>query len=435
MFTNEQAKARAFEAATTAANAGLASYEQAHPFAVVIPGKSSASILMVAEHEGRKKVLLAKRVRHDWWGNFGGKADDTDKTLLNAAAREANKESMGIYHALADDLIKAPSHDLIKGGSNPDALHRMYLLKTDYKDPTIFMEELGKQTATHSQEYTDFAWVDVDALLGLVQANLDAPNDPAKEQQYSLTVGGQMIYIHHPLMDMLRQAPVVAWLQSLQSKQPIIRKIHTQGSIGCAISASADILLTPLDKKAARKAAVEVKKLEKQIKEVREFGVVGAALDTAHERAVEASTKARGFFQYPPPPFFDPRAEALERLYHLTSNDMMRFRTLGNEQIRIHAAARASRIHSAEEIVIGHLPEQTATDAYLKWSLEKKGQTYTEGHDQQNIYNFLKDVSSDISSSYAEELNPTDVASTVPEVVGYKRVLLDAMAEERKMKD
>ena len=47
-------------------------YRQAHPFAVVIPNKSSASILIVAEDGGKKKVLLGRRVSHAWWGNFGG---------------------------------------------------------------------------------------------------------------------------------------------------------------------------------------------------------------------------------------------------------------------------------------------------------------------------------------------------------------------------
>ncbi len=394
-------------------------YEQTHPFAVVIPGKSSASILMVADQDGRKKVLLGKRVRHDWWGNFGGKADDGDKTLLNAAVREVREESMGIYHVMADDLVKAPSHDLIRGGSNPDALHRMYLMNVEHKDPTLFMTELGKQTDGHKKEYTDFAWVDVSTLSELVHSHLDTPNDLSNEKQYVLTVDGKEVFIHHPLMDMLRQAPVVEWLESL-SKNKKITATNTQGSIGYDVSAAA--------------VPPKVKKLRKL-----------SSSDRIHYETKEEEVPDR---EYPRPPFFDPRAEELGRIYSLTARhvDLMtgiknhrRVHSVSSiESIRIHVVSSGTA-SSGEHSTL--LPEQTATDAHLRWSLEQKRVHYVAGNDQLNIFNFLKDVSS-LSSSYCEELNPAstpaDVApSSAPVEVGtdFKRILLSAVAEERKMKD
>lgn len=328
-------------------------YEQAHPLSVVIPNKSSASILMVADHMGHKKVLLGKRVRHKWWGNFGGKADDEDKTLCNAAAREVNEESMGLYHIMADNLIDTPFHDLIKGGNQPDALHRMYLLSSDYQEPAKFMAALAIQNNEHSKEYTDFVWVNIGDLFTMVRKNLKVANQ-TNEKQYVLSVGNKTIFIHHPLMDMLRQAPVLTWLEALSTNQPV-RQIRTQGSIGTIIPA---IKRDPL------------------------------------------------------PAFFDHRAEELEKIHHTMTKHL----------------ALMTEIKQKPLLIQTILPIQTASDAHLKWSLEQKGQPYVPGNDPQNIYLFLKHVGT-VSSAYCEKCKPGTKKSD------YQTALLDAMTEERKMKD
>ncbi|RZI45959.1 NUDIX hydrolase [Candidatus Finniella inopinata] len=381
-------------------------YRQAHPFAVVIPNKSSASILIVTEHNGRKKVLLGKRVRHDWWGNFGGKADDEDKTLLNAAVREVSEESMGLYHVLTDDLVQAPFHDLIKGGDLPDALHRMYLLEgRDYIDPSIFKTALRGQTDEHSQEYTDFAWVDVADLLALVKTFQSTPNQTDNENQYVLKDDKRRdISIHHPLMDMLRQAPVVAWLEALTSNVKV-KPSHTQGSIGSTV-----------------------------LKDPRRPS------------------------WYPSPPFFDPRAEEGEKLYNLMTKhlDLMTQVKQKGEKIReilkpIEPSTTSARASSSSASSMTFKEEEaqgsagsstsagdlsrteTATDTHLKWSLEQAGIKYTQGNDQKNIYLFLKDVST-ISKGYCEEFNPAS-GTCAPGTISYKCMLLEAVAEERNMKN
>ena len=377
-------------------------YMQAHPFAVVIPNKSSASILIVTEHAGKKKILLGRRIRHTWWGNFGGKADDEDKTLLNAAAREVKEESMGLYHVLADDLVKAPFHDLIKGGDQPDALHRMYLLEDQaYIDPATFNTALGQQTAAHSQEYTDFAWVDVADLLALVKTFQKTPNQTGNENQYVLKDDKRRdVSIHHPLMDMLRQEPVVAWLEDLALNGKV-GPTHTQGSIGSTV-----------------------------------------LRDPRHS------------CWYPSPPFFDPRAEEGERLYNLTTKhlDLMTKVKQRGEKIRetlkpakssmtsanassSSARAQRSSASSKEEEAQGAAAgsptsavdlsrTETATDTHLKLCL---GTRYIQDNDQQNIYLFLRDVSP-LSKDYCEEFLESGAT-------GYKTMLLAAMAEERNMKD
>ncbi|MCX7343272.1 MAG: hypothetical protein NT128_03905 [Proteobacteria bacterium] len=354
-------------------------YELAHPFAVAIANKSFVSILMVATGtDGRKKVLLAKSVRNDWWSNFGVEADNTDKTLLNAAVSEVDEESMRIYQASPDDLVDAPSHDLIKGGNTTDALHRMYLMNVDYKEPAIFMEELNKPIGGSNGKYRDFDWVDVEVLLALVHSNLDTENDEHNEKQYALRVDNKEIYIHHPLMDMLRQAPVVAWLEALAANSQV-PKVHTQGSIGCP----------------------------------RPTNVTDGAAASSSTALVSTLVPA-ATITYPNPPFFDPRAEDEENIHKLFSN-------LNAEPTCVHEDVLTSQ----------KLPKQTATDAYLKWSLEQQArQSYVTNNDLQNVYLFLQHVSTTPNSkSYFQEFSPTAA------VTNYRKVILSAMQKEREMPD
>ncbi|RZI45913.1 NUDIX domain-containing protein [Candidatus Finniella inopinata] len=408
----------------------VAQYEQAHPFAVVIPNKkSSASILIVVKDGEKNKVLLGKDANHAWWGNLGGEAEDKDKTLLKAAVREVREESMGLYHVLTDDLVKAPFHDLIKGGDQPDALHRMYLLEgRDYIDPAIFKKTLDKQTARQSREYDDFTWVDVAELLALVKSVQSTPNQVGNKNQYFLTdEKGKKIAIHHPLMDMLRQVPVVAWLEALAGNGKV-GPTHTQGSIGSKVIEKAQ-------------------------------GSAAGSSTSANASSSSASSKEkdpRHPYSYPYPPFFDPRAEEEERLYYLMNKHLALMTQVKQKGEKIQktlkrtglsttsANASSSSASSKEEeaqgaeagsstSAVGLSRTETATDMHLRWSLEKAKQIYTPGNDQQNIYLFLKDVSP-LSKGYCEEFNAAS-GTCAPGTTSYKCMLLEAMAQERKMKN
>jgi ADP-ribose pyrophosphatase YjhB (NUDIX family) len=209
---------------------------KAHAYAVVIPGKTSASIMIYANHDGKNKIILGGRRGESTWSNFGGKADGTDMTLAHAAAREVFEESMKIYDISQRTLLHQPSHDLIRNSNGPDQLHRMYVMEQKFVELDTFRETRAKQTDHHFQEYDNFIWVDVDVLLKYVGDNISTQNDN-NEKQYTLTLGNQesdcQIAISKPLMDMLRQQPVIEWLEKLENNEKLSER-HTRSSIGVA---------------------------------------------------------------------------------------------------------------------------------------------------------------------------------------------------------
>ena len=403
----------------------LARYERAHPRRMVAPDRSSASVLVYSNVNGTPKILLGQRERHNWWGNLGGKADAGDETLLNTAVRETQEESMGLFHFLkegAGGLVESPSHDLIKGGNNPDALHRMYLAEHDFVSEDEFNESLKKQTVHHNKEYTGFAWVDVKDLLALVEANLNTENDPTNEKQYVLNIGNKEIYIHHPLMDMLRQQPVRDWLKALGEKKAV-RKIHTQGSLG----------IENLDSKTKEISTYRNEK----IKRYRKDGITVEKEVEMPIRVIKEITDMR----YPAPPFWDPRSERLATLTHLTTKHMDVLTEIKQapkkqhiDEIKRrdrHAAQVGYSTENANKILVSNptLPARTATDAYLSFVL---GKAYKPGEDQENVFLFLKDYSK-LSKFYADEFSAN--SPTCGAEASYKCTLLKVMEKEREMKN
>lgn len=371
---------------------GLKEYRLSHPFRMVVPGKSSASVLIYAQDpkDRKLKVLLGKRVGHSWWGNFGGKADDTDQTLLNAAIREVTEESMGEYVFLKEDLLKAPSHDLLKASNGPDCLHRMYLVQSHYQDPEILKAKLVQQTDGHSKEYTAFEWVGIDELLKLVNINLNTLN-VNDENQYKLTSGVEALAVHHPLMDMLRQEPVLNWLRLLANNdldlaKNKLRLVNTEGSFGLPAQRN---LIT----KKVRKIQTDGTYLE------------GEEIDNS----------------YPLPPFWDPRSDRLAQMQQIMTSRMDLLTEVKNKQQVTTPMLKLS--------------DTTATDSHLKWSLEKVGAHYQENNDQANVYAFMSKASNLAKNKgYAEEFAPQNTVCENDDA-SYRCAILGAMRHERKMKD
>ncbi len=362
-------------------------YQLAHPFALSIPGTSSASVLIVAqapaaEAKGKILVLLGKRARHQWWGNLGGTADPEDTTLSDTARREVEEESMEHYSFSQKELLAAPSHDLLRGGINPDALHRMYVKTARYLDPAVLHKSLVSQQDTHALEYSEFTWLAVSDLLKLVEANLKTTNIPSNEQQYLL----KGLAIHHPLMDMLRQEPVLACLQALARQKPL-RAIHTLGSIGAHKLHREDPLFP------------------------------GNVLDD---------------LPYPQAEILDPRAEQLQRIYFTTTSHMDLLSEL--------KAKNKAKAQQAKGLGGEPLPSLTATDAYLELSLQER---YKKGDDQHNVFEFLRTHNVDeaknpyevpaTSTAYFQEFSPE--ISPCSGTMSFSCAMLKAMDEERRWRD
>lgn len=171
------------------------------------------------------KVLLGKRIDHHWYGNLGGTSDQEDLTLLDTACREVREESMGEYVLTSKDLKNTPLHDLIRDSQGPDHRHRMYLKKVHYIDPNTLKTKLDVQTDHSKKEYTDFKWVSLKNLYDYIKEWENAINTTNKKQ-YAL----DSIFIHHPLVDMLRQKPVLEWIKNLSERKPV-KETHSQGSL------------------------------------------------------------------------------------------------------------------------------------------------------------------------------------------------------------
>lgn len=358
----------------------LSGYQTAHPFRLSIPNLSSASILIysIDSHDGKVKILLGKRCGHHWWGNFGGRSDPDDVLLMETAMREVQEESMGVYSFLSDDLVKAPFHDLIKDRQSYDALHRMYAVYGDYHAADALQRKLATQTEAASREYTEFKWVAVEDLLRCVEASQSRENIAGNEQQYS--VGGG-VFIFHPFMDMLRQKPVMDWLQKLV-------EVENANSP---------------DKKSLKKS-------------LRWVGTQGSIGSSSNEGRYQA------------PAFEDPRAEVRERLYRMLSSHMNTLTEIKKRE-RVENPVEVSASAAASEVTEG-LPERTATDAHLQLAL---GHAYREWDDQENVRQFLMNNN---SGNYYNQIIPLFGGQPPLEnKQSFKTAILNAMAKERENKD
>ncbi|ARB92845.1 ankyrin repeat domain-containing protein [Legionella longbeachae] len=198
-----------------------------HPYAKAFTSlkankeRSSASILVLSEVQGIPCALLGQRIRHQWYGDLGGKSEIEDGTLMVTAARECAEETGGKIQYSPAQLEQYPSHDLITQHEQKGHTHRMFLAQKSYIPSHDIADAVQKET-TQAQEYTDFQWVPVAALL----TALHDRNYIHEEHQETLQVDytspetgdKHRISLFPPLAKMLQQAPVTNHLQHLMTK-------------------------------------------------------------------------------------------------------------------------------------------------------------------------------------------------------------------------
>lgn len=201
--------------------------ELANRFEPAVPGKTSAGTFIFAEVNGEYYTLLGQRIKHKWWGNLGGKSELGQDLLSDTAAQENFEESNKLISLLAEELHDAPSHDLISG----DQLYRMYFVDYKYIEAKEFMDALGT-TGEHSNEYTDFAWVNIKDLLRNVLASKTIQEESTETIALTTTAAGEdktrEIILHPPLFYMLRQKPVLKILDDIIRKNRL-KSVHTKG--------------------------------------------------------------------------------------------------------------------------------------------------------------------------------------------------------------
>jgi ankyrin repeat protein len=192
--------------------AGVAS--TAHP----VTEKTAAGILVYSfdPPTGEPVVLLGKRIRHNWWSNFGGSSDKPDQELAVTAAREVGEESFDLVYFIPSELNKMPSHDIL---NSMGIKYRMYVAPYKY----ISIEEFRKRAANHKYqahvEYTDFQWVPVKDLLN----SLDGKHEKLEEEKTTVEIPYQQegLVLYNVFWEMLKEPQVIKLLENLRDKKPL----------------------------------------------------------------------------------------------------------------------------------------------------------------------------------------------------------------------
>ncbi len=223
-------------------------YPLATPHHPADPDYTAAGTLNLYQDKesGEFHVLLGQRIRHEWWGNLGGKSDAQDADLAYTAARETREESMDLIQPCTDTLRECPYFDLLtRNSKGQPSLYRMYILEEKQGiEPRKFLKRLQASDNPYAKEYTDYCWIPLKSLL---QA-LDAPEGEMEQQAVLevITEANKKIALHPPLGKMLKQKGTQAYLQQLVDgnvcKQVISKGIQlgTPSEIRAALAKQAE---------------------------------------------------------------------------------------------------------------------------------------------------------------------------------------------------
>lgn len=176
---------------------------------------------------GKLSVLLGKRIRHNWWGNFGGKSDTglstkhQDKTLADTAIREVKEESFGLLHFSPIQLTNSPSHDIL---NQEGFLYRMYITPHRYIAPDRLLEAEHSPESEQNKwdaEYSAYQWIPLDELLQGLKDN------QLVEEEGQKTLKIKDMLLHPPFAEMLQEREVQEVLTALNEG----KKIHPRHTV------------------------------------------------------------------------------------------------------------------------------------------------------------------------------------------------------------
>src|SRR3990167_4098251 len=165
--------------------------------------RTAAGVLTYCLKGDEPYILLSKRVRHEWWDNFGGKSDPEDRYISDTARREVAEESSGVFNFTDYELQNSPFHDLITGDGNQQFLYRMYLCKHNEADVSLIKDA----------EHTAHQWVPLQTVLhGLENSETVTV---AGENTIIIEANNHEILLFPPLWRMLKQPQVYENLSRL----------------------------------------------------------------------------------------------------------------------------------------------------------------------------------------------------------------------------
>ena len=202
------------------------------------PASTAAGILTYAMINHVPHILLSKRTRHEWWGNFGGKSEDRDVYLLDTAQREVAEESSQLLNYSKAELSHSPSHDLVSGSGRQQFIYRLYFCQH---------EEINTSDLRDA-EHSEHQWVPITAVMAAL-----ASNERITLEHMSTAVihhGVDSLPLYPPLYQMLMQSPVYQNLQKLASSA-VLSRMHTLGFVDDRRAPQLDYcpLVTPVQKR------------------------------------------------------------------------------------------------------------------------------------------------------------------------------------------
>ena len=144
------------------------------PFALARPG--AGGLPYCYDRQGRLMFLIGQEPNGEW-SDFGGSADQGDKTVLDTAAREFTEETRYVFGKKALGLkhlcnhapegrqkqasIKYLKNNVKMTMSHPNGGYVMHLVKVRYIHDWVF----GKAKTVPHYEKKDYAWVNAHLLL------------------------------------------------------------------------------------------------------------------------------------------------------------------------------------------------------------------------------------------------------------------------------
>ncbi len=200
-----------------------------HPYALAFKNlpadkqQNSASILVTSVVDGVPCVLLGQRIRHQWYGYFGGASEFVDGNLFVTACRETDEETAQQLNISPAFLENYPSHDLIiEAKAEGIHTHRMFIVK---HAPVSTEELLTKVKASSHQEHTDFTWVPIKNVLDVIKANKTVTEEGQETLSIAFTcpktAENKKLSLFPPMVKMLQQLPVKNALQHIHYGRPL----------------------------------------------------------------------------------------------------------------------------------------------------------------------------------------------------------------------
>ncbi len=185
-------------------------------------GKKAAGVLTLRKkNDNEVEVLLSKRVRHEWFDCFGGKADSRED-FPHAACREVREESSGVFDYSPAELAKHPYCDL----KTVD----QYGVRQIYRMYFAFCDESSDVSCITDHEHTEHRWI----KLSNFKRSIDESVCIYEEGQGTIAVtaaDAEQLVLLPAFAQLLQQAPCKLLLNMVGESEALPDESHSHSEI------------------------------------------------------------------------------------------------------------------------------------------------------------------------------------------------------------